>query len=650
MCAHCNMPEVICRKHVQAENDRAAAQALQEGTALFNADKIREAFPALCKAVTCSTVLSDSIDGCSARFLRARCLMALNRFEEAASDCSELLHLLGLKDLWWRAKLLRAEAHRERGKVDEAVNDVVAVLDELPDNTEAVALMAQLAEKGQLSQQGMGLLFSPTTRQQPGPAAVTAAPAPSGEQHQAQAQAQAQQPQPPAPPPQPQFRVNWRDPRSDKPTLHWSSQHPEAASLSLSENRYAFMSTMGKVDVLPFPEPQQQGAATAKQLRAFVLDVENCGEAKLDPSGNVLAATVIPTHSIGVWDMPQNASSARYVPLGNLPETPEKVRVGGTLNGGIVAASSGSKIVAWHWRLPEVSPDRGPHWLWGSGGPITAMTIDTEESSCSGPGAGPTLIPGGLSLFACARETKRSCVLDFDLTKHELRRTLLGLSDVVCDSRSPVPATACAVASCATHVAASTTIGELVVWERATGSPVFRVRELMPRPRQVAAAIAAAPNAAAAAAAASAAASAQGTVIYACCLSFAGPTLVCGLSSGDVVAYSVETHEALTRLCGTGEAVSAMSASFAADHLVVRVGYSRGLIATRRFPLVQVNDRQATGVARSAIAAAGDAGQPGQEKQKKKKKKKKKTAMCKFCQKLSSDYGRCGRCLKETYW
>jgi tetratricopeptide (TPR) repeat protein len=162
MCQHCNLPEVLCRRRAQADNDRAATQALNEGTALFNTDRIREAFPVLCKAVTCSSVLSDSIDGCSARFLRARCLMALNRFEEAASDCSELLHLLGLKDLWWRAKLLRAEAHRERGHVEEAVNDVVAVLDELPDNTEAVALMAQFAEKDRLtlsSQQSIAAIF-----------------------------------------------------------------------------------------------------------------------------------------------------------------------------------------------------------------------------------------------------------------------------------------------------------------------------------------------------------------------------------------------------------------------------------------------------------------------------------------------------------
>jgi hypothetical protein len=358
--------------------------------------------------------------------------------------------------------------------------------------------------------------------------------------------------------------------------------------------------------------------------------------------------------------MPQNASSARYVPLGTLSETPEKVRCGGTAGGGIVAVTAGSKIAVWKWREPEGSPERGPHWLWGSGGPITAIAIDTEEGGCAGHKvATPAPTPaGGLSLFACVRETKRSCLLDFDLARCQLRRTLLGLSDIVCESKTPIPATACAVASCGTHVAASTTIGELVVWERASGVVVFRVRELQPRPQQATATPGTATAAAAVVAAASAAAAsaARGTITYACCLSFVSSILVCGLSSGDVAIYSVTSHSALARLCGTGEAVSAMFASYVGDQLVVRAGYSRGTIATRRFPMmVETGGGAATSTSTPVVVATPSQIAELSKKTKKVmvkkvvKRKKTRVAMCKLCGKVSTEYGRCGRCKKETY-
>ena len=97
LCLHCNEPAVICKERVREENCRATTQSLQEGTALFNAGKSKEAFPLFCKAITCSGLLCDNIEGCTARFLRARCLMNLGRYEEAASDCSELLHLLRIE-------------------------------------------------------------------------------------------------------------------------------------------------------------------------------------------------------------------------------------------------------------------------------------------------------------------------------------------------------------------------------------------------------------------------------------------------------------------------------------------------------------------------------------------------------------------------
>lgn len=451
--------------------------------------------------------------------------------------------------------------------------------------------------------------------------------------------------------------------------MHWSSAHPESASLTLSEQRHAYINTCCTVEVVPFLDTpaikkasssaSSSSAATtttasklhtiAQHPKTLVLDAESCGDVHLDATGQILAMTLLATHAIVVWDLGgAQQQQPRYVPLGSIAEVPEKVHCGGPKSS-VVVATCANKVVCWNWREPEGSAARGPHWLWGSGGPITALAIDGDDapepsSSSSGGFCCCFSSSTSTSVFACARETRRSVVLEFNLKAHELERTLIGITDYACDTHAPIPATACAVASCSTHVSVSTTIGELVVWERASGGVAFRLHDLLPEPQQKIAAAAAASAtspkdavAAVAAAASAASRAAEGRIVYAACLAFIPGALVCGLSSGDVVAFGLETHTTLVRLCGRGELLTSLYCAIISpaeeeSALVLRLGFARGTIITRRFPVLKGVAAKST----SSIAA-------------KKKKKKKKERACSLCGKRTSEYGHCGRCWKETY-
>eukprot|EP00727_Mastigamoeba_balamuthi_P002180 m51a1_g1196 hypothetical protein (710) ;mRNA; f:442122-445228 len=312
----------------------------------------------------------------------------------------------------------------------------------------------------------------------------------------------------------------------------------EETALTLSEKRFAYVSNCMSVDVVPF----------ASGSKTLVLDTEACGDLRLSSNGDVLATASTSTHSVYVWDLTGASTSPRCINLGSTREIPERVRCTDSL----AAMTSGRKIALWRWRDAASSNNQGQginqskylRWLYGAAGPVGACVMDDDNST----------------LFACARETRRTCVLEYDTSTSRLRRTLIGFTMPKNEwggSISPMPT---AIACCRSHVVAAVYSGEIITWSRATGAVCARIPGTGEKTRAVSIAIAAG-------------------------------SVVCGMWTGNIFVYSVTNGSTLAQLTGLHGPVTALSTSFRNGYLVLRAGTLDGMISTRRFSLAAAGEK-----------------------------------------------------------
>lgn len=387
------------------------------------------------------------------------------------------------------------------------------------------------------------------------------------------------------------------------PALPLQVSLPSASSsLTVSEKCFAVISSQHKVEVGQFNDPfayysqvstSSSSSSSKESKRPFSplrsiksLGVEGCKALSADPGGSAVAAILRDSQSVTVWEL--KADYSREIPLGPALRPPEHVVCGGHL-GCIVAASSQSVITVWNWPEAGDSPNHGPFYLAATRGKVTAMAIDSTATIADAPSEVPS------SLFAAVCESKRTCILEYDLQTRTLLRTLLGISDILrsTDSApvSPLPVIA-TIACCSSHVAASTLCGSLHVWERRNAHGKTSVRHMYCIKSLLEHGSGSRSNPANSAASCGSSSGESCTPSMGCAVSlaFVPGVLLCGLQCGHVVGYDVchpgvERGQPLFRIRGPCLPISSISPLVRGSELLLRFAYSGCLISTFLFNL-----------------------------------------------------------------
>lgn len=358
--------------------------------------------------------------------------------------------------------------------------------------------------------------------------------------------------------------------------------------------------------------------------------LEHCERISVDPTGSALVtAKADDSHTVVVLGISQRSEVTREIVLGRTERIVEHLACGGYL-GGIAAVATSHSITVWHWREPDGALRRGPHLLRGSNtslsssssssssfsiattspGRILALTLDSTANVLEKSGH-------GLSLFAVVRESKRVCILEYGLERHDFIRTLLGLSPAL-GPADPTPDPAdlpvpTAAACARPYLAVGTADARLFVWDRRSGALAGCAR------------CASVPKA----------------------LAFVpGVALLCGLDNGNTLVFSLEnvngsggkcggscvmTMSPVAEICGPQLPVCAIAPVVQNSQLLLRIGYADSVVSSLLFN---------TGISEDEFLSKNnngdDDGGGGEVK-------------CSCCGKVGKGFGKCGRCLKVAY-
>lgn len=709
-CRHCGRARAVCRRELRAQDAAAASAALQRGLELCRAqgtrqvrgEEAQEALRCFNQAVSCARLLSGSFDDCNARIYRAQRLAGLRRTQETFSDCAELLQTMHLKELWLRATAPFRTAAAASSASSTPGSLTASTVGTGASSTEAIAstLLA-----------GDLLNFDAYVGGNNGSGANSFSPAPVAgcEDKQEERKEGAREMVAIA------LAVDWDRARTEAPIdvdvfqgyHNWREDDDDdddddeeelkeeeeefndecngcgyGKRIAVGQEGLVAIRNEATVEVSHFASAgsTEKGSSTTPgdlqnggKQRTVMLDAENCAQVATDVTGNVVAVLQGPTHAVSVWEFAGEPSvPPRFVPVGNPADELELLAVGGA-RGRLVAAAAGPKVLLWDWREPERTPGRGPHWLWGAGGRVTALAIDNESSigsgsDCSGSSEGIK----HTSVFAGVREETRVCVLEFDAGTQVLVRTLLGLTAHEADA-GPFPKPACvtALACSRAHIAAGTDLGEVVVWSRRRGHVVHRLGAALSAPSRefYHAACAELPCLMAGCAARE---RRRRGLVHAAALAAAHGMLVAGLSNGQTAVISLCARRTVAVLSssrdggvrgygssGIGDkddsddefedkrkAIVGIAMTFTRTELTLRLADAGGRVATCRVPLDVV---QAPGNAHILDSVLDQQLDPAHARCARAHAAAPQPRVCAACSRPCAEYIKCGRCLRTAY-